>query len=105
MPRAGGKDSVSSEKANLSLKTGASVLAFCAAFFASPAWAQDGDAATQDGEAAAQGTQTAADDESDIVVTGIRQSLQNAQNIKRESDTVVDAITAQDIGALPDRSV
>ena len=32
-------------------------------------------------------------------------SLANAQNIKRNSDTVVDAITAQDIGALPDRSV
>ena len=40
-----------------------------------------------------------------IIVTGIRQSLQNSQNIKRNSDTVVDAITAQDIGALPDRSV
>ncbi|GGB29941.1 TonB-dependent receptor [Sphingomonas metalli] len=41
----------------------------------------------------------------EIVVTGIRQSLANAQNIKRNSDTVVDAITASDIGALPDRSV
>ena len=30
---------------------------------------------------------------------------QNSQNIKRNSDTVVDVITAQDIGALPDRSV
>jgi len=40
-----------------------------------------------------------------IVVTGIRQSLRSAQNIKRNSDTVVDVITAQDIGALPDRSV
>ncbi|MEO7687969.1 MAG: TonB-dependent receptor, partial [Sphingomonas sp.] len=43
--------------------------------------------------------------EKDIVVTGIRASLASAQNIKRNSDTVVDAITAQDIGALPDRSV
>ncbi len=41
----------------------------------------------------------------DIVVTGIRASLAKAQQIKKESDTVVDAITAQDIGALPDRSV
>lgn len=41
----------------------------------------------------------------DIVVTGLRQSLANAQNIKRNADTVVDAITAEDIGALPDRSV
>ena len=40
-----------------------------------------------------------------IIVTGIRQSLRNSQQIKRNSDTVVDAITAQDIGALPDRSV
>ena len=44
-------------------------------------------------------------DENAIVVTGIRQSLRNSQQIKRNSDTVVDAITAQDIGALPDRSV
>ncbi|TPG42517.1 TonB-dependent receptor [Sphingomonas koreensis] len=42
---------------------------------------------------------------SDIVVTGIRASLADAQSIKRNSDTIVDAITAQDIGALPDRSV
>lgn len=41
----------------------------------------------------------------EIVVTGIRQSLANAQSIKRNADTVVDAITAEDIGALPDRSV
>src|SRR3546814_15482885 len=38
-------------------------------------------------------------------VTGIRESLANAQEIKRNSDTIVDAITASDIGALPDRSV
>ena len=40
---------------------------------------------------------TDADDTTDdgpIIVTGIRQSLQNSQNIKRNSDTVVDAITA-----------
>ncbi|MFC3101626.1 TonB-dependent receptor [Altererythrobacter lauratis] len=48
----------------------------------------------------------AAEASSDVIlVTGIRQSLANAQNIKRDSDTVVDAITAEDIGALPDRSV
>jgi len=49
--------------------------------------------------------QEAAPDNGAIIVTGIRQSLQNSQNIKRNADTVVDAITAQDIGALPDRSV
>lgn len=43
--------------------------------------------------------------EAEVIVTGIRASLANAQEIKRRSDTVVDAITAEDIGALPDRSV
>jgi TonB-dependent receptor len=51
------------------------------------------------------GNPTPDPDREEIVVTGIRQSLANAQNIKRNSDTVVDAITAEDIGALPDRSV
>lgn len=41
----------------------------------------------------------------EIVVTGIRASLANSQSLKRDADTVVDAITAEDIGALPDRSV
>jgi TonB-dependent receptor len=41
----------------------------------------------------------------EIIVSGFRASLENAQNIKRDADTFVDAITAEDIGALPDRSV
>jgi len=44
-------------------------------------------------------------DDNAIIVSGIRASLASSQNIKRDSDTVVDAITAEDIGALPDRSV
>lgn len=40
-----------------------------------------------------------------VTVTGIRASLQSAQAIKERADQVVDAITAVDIGALPDRSV
>lgn len=45
------------------------------------------------------------EDENAIIVTGFRASLESAQNIKRDADTFVDAITAEDIGALPDRSV
>lgn len=41
----------------------------------------------------------------ELVVTGMRADLQNAQEIKRNSATFVDAISADDIGALPDRSV
>ncbi|MDP5281117.1 TonB-dependent receptor [Sphingomonas sp. DG1-23] len=38
----------------------------------------------------------------EIVVTGIRQSLARAAEIKRESTAVVDSIVAEDIGKLPD---
>jgi TonB-dependent receptor len=51
--------------------------------------------------------QTAKKDDAldEIVVTGIKGSLQSAQGIKKKSDTIVDSVTAEDIGALPDRSV
>lgn len=59
----------------------------------------------QDATATADVEDVAPSDEPAIVVSGIRQSLASAQTLKREADTVVDAITAEDIGALPDRSV
>lgn len=67
---------------------------------AQAAWAQDQTQTTE-----TETSDTSADDPNAIVVTGIRQMLENAQNIKRDSDTVTDAITSEDIGALPDRSV
>jgi TonB-dependent receptor len=105
------------------LHCGVSLVAVCAAAAAAPAYAQDtqtppaptsaaGNAQSSDqnsGKSIANSTnprtQRANAPGSEIVVTGIRQSLRSAQNIKRNSDTIVDAITAQDIGALPDRSV
>ncbi|MCW8125727.1 TonB-dependent receptor [Microbulbifer halophilus] len=54
--------------------------------------------------AGAQESEGAAIEE--IVVYGdIRDNLISAQSMKRDADTVVDAITASDIGALPDKSV
>lgn len=44
-------------------------------------------------------------DEGVITVTGFRAALESAQGIKRTADTFVDVISAEDIGALPDRSV
>jgi TonB-dependent receptor len=41
----------------------------------------------------------------EVVVTGLRASLQSAQEIKRNSEQIVDSISATDISALPDRSV
>lgn len=45
------------------------------------------------------------DDLAEVVVTGIRASMQSAQEIKKNSDQIVESVTATDIGALPDRSV
>lgn len=41
----------------------------------------------------------------EVVVTGIRSSLQRAQDLKRYSAGVVDAITAEDIGDFPDTNL
>ena len=41
----------------------------------------------------------------DIVVTGLRQSLQSSQALKRNSAQIVDAIVAEDIGKLPDVAI
>ncbi|MFT4090077.1 MAG: TonB-dependent receptor [Asticcacaulis sp.] len=58
--------------------------------FAMPAFAQD---------------TTAVEEVEEVIVTGIRRSLQSAQTLKQNSDVIVDSVTAEDIGALPDRSV
>ena len=41
----------------------------------------------------------------EIVVTGFRESLASTRNIKRNSEQIVDAIVAEDIGKLPDLAV
>ncbi|MCT8003816.1 TonB-dependent receptor [Sphingomonas sanguinis] len=41
----------------------------------------------------------------DIVVTGIRKSLADALKAKRDSDQVIDAISAEDVGKFPDKNV
>jgi iron complex outermembrane receptor protein len=48
-----------------------------------------------------------ADDNSlqEIVVTGIRASLQRSMDIKQQSVGVVDAVSAEDIGQFPDASI
>ena len=68
---------------------------------AAPAFAQaEAMPAAQADATAADTAQDAA--EQDIVVTGLRRSLESSQRIKRESDGIVDAIVAEDIGKLPD---
>ncbi len=57
-------------------------------------------------EAAPAEANTASDsDLNEIVVTGIRASLQQSLDIKRNSDGIVDAISAEDIGKFPDSNL
>lgn len=41
----------------------------------------------------------------EVVVTGIRASLERAMDIKRDADVVVDSISAEDLGKFPDANV
>ncbi|NWN33430.1 TonB-dependent receptor plug domain-containing protein, partial [Klebsiella michiganensis] len=51
---------------------------------------------------AAEGGQ---EDAQELVVTGIRASLERAIAIKREAPGIVDAISAEDIGKFPDTNL
>jgi TonB-dependent receptor len=88
------------------LLASAAALTTMPALAQSPAAPQD-DAQVEPGRtppsatAATTPTDGAADD---IVVTGIRQSLGSAQNIKRNADAIVDALVAEDIGKFPDNN-
>jgi TonB-dependent receptor len=79
------------------LRYGASCLALGSAMIVMPSFAQDA--------APADTTDEAAEEEEGIVVRGYKGSLETAQAIKRTSDVIVDSISSEDIGALPDRSV
>ena len=71
-----------------------------AVFVSMPAVAQDA-AASAPQDAAEQADSA----EGDIVVTGVRQSLERAAEVKRNAVQVVDSIVATDIGKLPDPTV
>ncbi|MDH4290260.1 MAG: TonB-dependent receptor, partial [Aquincola sp.] len=61
--------------------------------------------AAASGTVEAQSTQPADSPSQTIVVTGIRRSIENSIATKRNSDSIVEAISAEDIGKLPDVSI
>jgi len=69
-----------------------SLLAMCIMAVTMPVVAQDTNEKTDD-------------DVSEIIISATKINLESAQNIKRNADTFVDAISAEDMGSLPDRSV
>lgn len=70
----------------VALLVGASLMAF-------PAWGQEGAQASDEPTAP------------EIIVTGLRASLSSALSVKRNADTIVDSIVAEDIGKFPDQNV
>ena len=40
-----------------------------------------------------------------VVITGIRRGIESAINVKKNSDSIVEAVSAEDIGKLPDTSI
>jgi TonB-dependent receptor len=105
------------ERFGLAMRGGVSALALCMVAVTTPAFAQTAQPGTaqpsEDDETSTEeqtGVPSGVADpeavtEGDIVVTGIRGSLKRSQDIKRDSEVVVDSVTAEDISALPDRSV
>jgi iron complex outermembrane recepter protein len=102
------------------LAAAASPLALAMAFTATPAWADDAQPVITGAASAATAAQTPpgqtpsdnsasptpqADQSNAIVITGFRASLQNAVNKKKQSDQIVESVSAEDIGKLPDASI
>src|SRR5258706_9896897 len=75
---------------------GVSILAMTAIGMAGPAAAQQAPA-----QASSDNSGTELDT---VVIVGVRRALESAQELKKNADTVVDSITATDIGAFPDKS-
>lgn len=81
-----------------------------ALLMAAPAWAQTSEATAAVTTAAApqeaqEAPQEAPSSDGSIVVTGFRASLANSVNIKKNSNQIVDAITAEDIADFPDANL
>lgn len=78
---------------------GCSLVALATVIAAGPAMAQTAAPAAPAADAAAP------DDSGAIVVSGIRASLNASASIKRNSIAIVEAVSAEDIGKLPDVSI
>jgi len=85
-----------------SLALGASLLAIV---IAAPAMAQTTTPPAPADATAASTSQTGGIDASTIVVTGYGRSVANALRVRRNSVSIVDSLSAEDVGKLPDVSI
>ena len=80
-----------------SLCAGVSVFALTTAALCGPVFAQDATASSN--SELAKNTAV-----SEVVITGERRALETSQQVKKHADTIVDSVSAIDIGAFPDKS-
>lgn len=78
------------------LGVGASAVAICAAALAMPVYAQDSSAAT---------VNATNEDSQTVVVTARRRALMSADERKKNSDTIIESVVADEAGKLPDNSI
>ncbi|MEP0393324.1 MAG: TonB-dependent receptor [Erythrobacter sp.] len=85
-----GGTSLSAKKSRIvaGLLTGSAI-----ALMPSAAWAQDAEVASDSAE------------NNEIIITGIRSSLESALNERRNADSLIEVIQAEDIGKLPDQNL
>src|SRR5688572_32973021 len=89
----------------LLIGTSAIAMAVSSAIATAQENAQAQEAADKPASETAGPARAAEGEEQTIIVTGIRASLENAAEIKRNADTFVDSVTASDVSSLPDLSV
>lgn len=87
-------------RARAFLYSGAGIGALALAMFTSPAVAQTAPGATSARNAAATPTEV-----DEVVITGVRASVGNALELRKNADQLVDSIVAEDIGKLPANNV
>ena len=85
------------------LVAGAVLLLACTAFIS--AQAQSVGAPTTSATTSKKSTDASDSELEAIVVTGIKAAIQSAIQVKRESGNIVEAVSAEDIGKLPDTSI
>ncbi|MGN6818153.1 MAG: TonB-dependent receptor [Sphingomonas sp.] len=90
----------SNRRTQLALRASGIALAGALTVFASPAFAQDTTA-----PAPTANDQANADAPKDIVVTGFRAALASATAKKKNSEQIVESVSSEDIGKLPDNGI
>src|SRR5262245_17885690 len=76
-------------------RAGASLFAIAAMGATAPAWAQDAPAADAQAE----------DGGEELTITGRRAALQAADERKRNSESIINSVVADEAGKLPDNSI